>query len=51
MMVWLWGVNLWVFAQSNVNYVKIFDLDQDHLTHREVWKVLKLINLLAHNLD
>ncbi|KAH9744619.1 EXS domain-containing protein [Citrus sinensis] len=40
MMVWLWGVNLWVFAQSNVNYVKIFDLDQDHLTHREVWKAI-----------
>ncbi|KAH9744620.1 EXS domain-containing protein [Citrus sinensis] len=25
---------------SNVNYVKIFDLDQDHLTHREVWKAI-----------
>ncbi|KAF2284998.1 hypothetical protein GH714_034270 [Hevea brasiliensis] len=39
MMVWLWGVNLWVFAQSTVSYAKIFDLDQNHLTHREVWKV------------
>ncbi|KAG6431687.1 hypothetical protein SASPL_109769 [Salvia splendens] len=40
MMVWLWGINLWVFAQSNIGYVKIFDLDQSHLTHREIWKVL-----------
>lgn len=37
-MVWLWGVNLWVFLQSNVSYPKIFDLDQNHLTHREIWK-------------
>ncbi|KAG6741415.1 hypothetical protein POTOM_054653 [Populus tomentosa] len=40
MMVWLWGVNLWVFAQSTISYAKIFDLDQTHLTHREIWKVL-----------
>ncbi|XP_022763974.1 SPX and EXS domain-containing protein 5-like isoform X2 [Durio zibethinus] len=39
-MVWLWGINLWVFSQSNVNYAKIFDLHQNHLTHREIWKVL-----------
>ncbi|KAL2456434.1 EXS (ERD1/XPR1/SYG1) family protein [Forsythia ovata] len=39
MMVWLWGINLWVFAQANVGYAKIFDLDQSHLTHREIWKV------------
>ncbi|KAL6511735.1 hypothetical protein OROGR_021332 [Orobanche gracilis] len=38
MMVWLWGVNLWVFAQANVGYTKIFDLDQSHLSHREIWK-------------
>ncbi|XP_071923577.1 uncharacterized protein [Coffea arabica] len=40
MTVWLWGVNLWVFQHSNVNYAKIFDLDQNHLTHKEIWKVL-----------
>ncbi|KAF5726435.1 SPX and EXS domain-containing protein 1-like isoform X3 [Tripterygium wilfordii] len=40
MMVWLWGINLWVFSQSTVNYAKIFDLDQNHLTHREISKVL-----------
>ncbi|KAL6572683.1 hypothetical protein OROMI_013641 [Orobanche minor] len=39
MMVWLWGVNLWVFAQANVGYTKIFDLDQSHLSHREIWKI------------
>ncbi|XP_062001530.1 uncharacterized protein LOC133718684 [Rosa rugosa] len=38
LMVWLWGVNLWVFSQANIGYAKIFDLDQNHLTHKEVWK-------------
>ncbi|KAK8654548.1 hypothetical protein V6N13_128511 [Hibiscus sabdariffa] len=38
MMVWLWGVCLWVFTQSTVNYARIFDLDQNHLTHKEIWK-------------
>ncbi|XP_061376060.1 uncharacterized protein LOC133318121 isoform X1 [Gastrolobium bilobum] len=38
LMVWLWGINLWFFSQGSVNYAKIFDLDQNHLTHREVWK-------------
>ncbi|KAJ6815603.1 SPX and EXS domain-containing protein 1 isoform X1 [Iris pallida] len=37
-MVWLWGINLWVFSQSTVNYPKIFDLDHSHLTHQEIWK-------------
>ncbi|WVZ07607.1 hypothetical protein V8G54_020953 [Vigna mungo] len=41
MMVWLWGVNLWVFLQSTVSYTKVFDLDQNHLTHREMWKVVR----------
>ncbi|KAE8693820.1 hypothetical protein F3Y22_tig00110793pilonHSYRG00066 [Hibiscus syriacus] len=40
MMVWLWGVCLWVFSQSTISYAKIFDLDQNHLTHREIWKVI-----------
>ncbi|MBA0822680.1 hypothetical protein Goarm_019465, partial [Gossypium armourianum] len=39
-MVWLWGINLWVFSRSNINYAKIFDLDQNHLTHREIWKAI-----------
>ncbi|KAA3475320.1 SPX and EXS domain-containing protein 1 [Gossypium australe] len=38
MMVWLWGVCLWVFSQSTINYAKIFDLDSNHLTYREIWK-------------
>ncbi|KAG4981165.1 hypothetical protein JHK85_035123 [Glycine max] len=38
LMVWLWGINLWFFSQGGVNYAKIFDLDQNHLTHREIWK-------------
>lgn len=43
MMVWLWGINLWFFAQANVGYGKIFDLDQSHLTHIEIWKVRYLL--------
>lgn len=38
MMFWLWGINLWVFSQGSVNYSKIFDLDQNHLSYREIWK-------------
>ncbi|OAY79692.1 SPX and EXS domain-containing protein 1 [Ananas comosus] len=38
--VWLWGINLWVFSQSSVNYAKVFDLAQNHLTHREIWKAI-----------
>lgn len=47
MMVWLWGINLWFFSQANVNYAKIFDLDQNHLTHREIWKVLITANAMT----
>ncbi|KAJ4957241.1 hypothetical protein NE237_014024 [Protea cynaroides] len=47
LMVWLWGVNLWVFAQSTVNYAKIFDLDQDHLTHREIWKCATWMTIIV----
>ncbi|XBI11413.1 hypothetical protein VPH35_138477 [Triticum aestivum] len=46
LMIWLWGVNLWVFAQSSVNYVKVFDLAQTHLSHREIWRVLLYAILL-----
>lgn len=45
MMVWFWGINLWVFVQANVSYAKIFDLDQNHLTHREIWKVYLKIEI------
>ncbi|XP_047983228.1 SPX and EXS domain-containing protein 5-like [Salvia hispanica] len=47
MMVWLWGINLWVFAQSNIGYVKIFDLDQSHLTHREIWKCATWMTIIV----
>jgi hypothetical protein len=39
LMVWLWGVNLWVFSRSGVDYAAIFYLGSDHLSHREIWKV------------
>jgi hypothetical protein len=38
-MVGLWGVNVFVFLRSRVNYAKVFDLDHNHLTHREIWNV------------
>ncbi|KAH6832037.1 EXS family protein [Perilla frutescens var. hirtella] len=47
MMVWLWGINLWVFAQANIGYVKIFDLDQTHLTHREIWKCATWMTIIV----
>ncbi|KAI6672832.1 hypothetical protein NL676_000738 [Syzygium grande] len=47
MMVWLWGINLWVFSQANVNYAKIFDLDQNHLTHREIWKCATWMTIIV----
>ncbi|XP_042489878.1 SPX and EXS domain-containing protein 5-like isoform X4 [Macadamia integrifolia] len=47
MMVWLWGVNLWVFAQSTINYAKIFDLSQDYLTHREIWKCATWMTIIV----
>lgn len=47
MMVWLWGVNLWIFAQSSVNYAKIFDLDQSHLTQREIWKCATWMTIIV----
>ncbi|KMZ71431.1 Xenotropic and polytropic retrovirus receptor [Zostera marina] len=38
LMVWLWGLNLWVFSHSSVSYSKIFDLDHNHLSHIDIWK-------------
>lgn len=45
--VWLWGTNLWVFSQSPVNYAKIFDLDQNHLTHKEIWKCATWMTIIV----
>ncbi|KAJ8749289.1 hypothetical protein K2173_018770 [Erythroxylum novogranatense] len=47
MTVWLWGVNLWVFSHSTVSYAKIFDLDQNHLTHTEIWKVAMWMTIIV----
>nr|GLL48338.1 SPX and EXS domain-containing protein 5-like [Ipomoea trifida]GMD93731.1 SPX and EXS domain-containing protein 1-like [Ipomoea batatas]GME06110.1 SPX and EXS domain-containing protein 1-like [Ipomoea batatas] len=47
MMVWFWGVNLWVFMQSNVNYAKIFDVDQNHLSHREIWRCATWMTIIV----
>ncbi|KMS95909.1 hypothetical protein BVRB_003930 isoform A [Beta vulgaris subsp. vulgaris] len=47
LMVWLWGINLWVFSQANVSYSKIFDVDQTHLTHREIWKCATWMTIIV----
>ncbi|KNA21559.1 hypothetical protein SOVF_042110 [Spinacia oleracea] len=47
LMVWLWGINLWVFSQANANYAKIFDVDQNHLTHREIWKCATWMTIIV----
>ncbi|CAO2842252.1 unnamed protein product [Amaranthus hypochondriacus] len=47
LMVWLWGINLWVFSQANVNYAKIFDIDQTHLTHKEIWKCATWMTIIV----
>ncbi|WZZ90474.1 hypothetical protein YC2023_119053 [Brassica napus] len=40
MMVWFWGVNLWVFSRTGVDYAAIFYLGPDHLSHKEIWKIV-----------
>ncbi|KAF3513559.1 hypothetical protein F2Q69_00001492 [Brassica cretica] len=40
MMIWLWGVNLWVFSRTGVDYAAIFYLGPDHLSHKEIWKIV-----------
>ncbi|KAG2712263.1 hypothetical protein I3760_04G116600 [Carya illinoinensis] len=47
MTVWLWGINLWFFSQASVNYAKFFDLDQNHLTHREIWKCATWMTIIV----
>ncbi|KAE9585604.1 hypothetical protein Lalb_Chr24g0393061 [Lupinus albus] len=48
LMVWLWGINLWFFAQAGVNYAKIFDHhDQNHLTHTEIWKCATWMTIIV----
>ncbi|BBN14133.1 xenotropic and polytropic retrovirus receptor 1 [Marchantia polymorpha subsp. ruderalis] len=47
MMVWLWGVNVQVFLRSRVNYAKVFDLDHNHLTHWEIWKIASWMTVLV----
>ncbi|KAL6623493.1 hypothetical protein ACP70R_033372 [Stipagrostis hirtigluma subsp. patula] len=47
LMIWLWGINLWVFAQSSVNYSRVFDLAQTHLSHREIWRCATWLTLIV----
>ncbi|CAO2205535.1 unnamed protein product [Urochloa humidicola] len=47
LMIWSWGVNLWVFARSSVNYAKVFDLAQPLLSHREIWSCATWLTLIV----
>ncbi|KAG0560487.1 hypothetical protein M758_10G179000 [Ceratodon purpureus] len=38
-MVWLWGINVWVFLTSRIPYSRVFDLDLNHISHKEIWKI------------
>jgi hypothetical protein len=39
MIIWLWGVNLCVFAQSSVNYSKSFFIFHKHIYLTKIWRV------------
>ncbi|KAJ3678659.1 hypothetical protein LUZ60_002462 [Juncus effusus] len=47
LMVWLWGINLWIFSQSPVSYARVFDFDKSHLTHNEIWKCAKWMTIIV----
>ncbi|GBG68344.1 hypothetical protein CBR_g2888 [Chara braunii] len=44
--LWLWGINLYVFANSRVSYSKIFEFDHGHLTHGDIWKIAGWLSTL-----
>ncbi|KAH0897094.1 hypothetical protein HID58_046662 [Brassica napus] len=46
MMVWLWGVNLWVFSRTGVDYAAIFYLGPDHHSHKEIWKIVLYLSVV-----
>lgn len=47
MMVWLWGLNVWVFTASRINYAKVFELDNTHLTHKEIWMFASWVTVIV----
>eukprot|EP00250_Pteridium_aquilinum_P010316 c19293_g1_i1 orf=582-1868(-) len=46
-MLWLWGINLRVFAASRVNYAKVFDFDNTHLIWKEIWMIASWVTLIV----
>ncbi|XP_024397473.1 uncharacterized protein [Physcomitrium patens] len=38
-MVWLWGVNVYVFLTMRFPYARVFELDPNHVSHQEIWKI------------
>lgn len=47
MMVWLWGLNMYGFLQARIPYGKVFDLEYDHLTNHDIWKVMYNLHTLT----
>lgn len=47
-MLWLWAINLRVFATSRVNYAKVFDLDNTHLIWKEIMMVIDFTSQICN---
>ncbi|KAL9299253.1 hypothetical protein AtEden1_Chr2g0230481 [Arabidopsis thaliana] len=39
------GVNFWLYSRSGVDYAAIFYPRPDHLSHKEIWKVVFVVGL------
>ncbi|CAK9223805.1 unnamed protein product [Sphagnum troendelagicum] len=47
MMVWLWGLNMYGFLEARIPYAKVFDLEYDHLTHHDIWKIASCMTVVV----
>lgn len=47
MMIWLWGINIWVFMTCRINYAKIFELDSSHLSYKETWTIASWVTVIV----
>lgn len=47
MMIWFWGINVWVFMISRINYAKVFELDTTHLTAKDIWMLASWMTVIV----
>lgn len=47
MMVLLWGINIWGFSISRINYAKVFELDNTHLSYKEIWMIALWVTMIV----